>query len=69
MKVLGKSCLRINLDGTRSTNGQAIYRKDPENNKETFEPAKKTGKVKLTINIATNDNLFDTKEVETELVP
>jgi len=51
------------------TNGQAIYRKDPENNKETFELARKTGKVKLTINIVTDDNLFDTKEVETELVP
>ncbi len=51
------------------TNGQAIYRKDPENNKETFEPARKTGKVKLTIKIVTDDNLFDTKEVETEIVP
>jgi len=51
------------------TNGQAIYRKDPENNKETFELARKTGKVKLTINIVTDDNLFDTKEVETEIVP
>jgi len=49
------------------TNGQAIYRK--KRTKETFEPAKKTGKVKLTINIVTDDNLFDTKEVETELVP
>jgi len=49
------------------TNGQVIYRK--KTTKETFEPAKKTGKVKLTINIVTDDNLFDTKEVETELVP
>jgi len=51
------------------TNGQAIYRKDPENNKETFELARKTGKVKLTIKATTDDNLFYTKEVETEIVP
>jgi len=62
-KALFKNCSgRYNV----VTNGQVIYRKTT---KEIFEPAKKTGKVKLTIKIATDDNLFDTKEVETELVP
>ncbi len=49
------------------SNGQVVYFKYPTG--DTFTPATLLGKVKLTINIATDNNLFDTKEVETEIIP